>query len=584
MRHLNILLLALLVLAIPVYAVCNVGISSHAIPAVVGQDGGLFLVEVRTIPGSGNIFLTTSPHTGISTQISVDDAVKYGFKSANKSLSDCDVLVNIHANNLADYVDGPSAGLAFSTLTYSVLTGIPMRSDATLTGGVDSTGTVTRVGGLYEKARAAARDGLKYFITPPNSLQEKILLKRLERTYNISIVEIADVRSAINFLFYDKLPQHIPISVQELTQPTVTNYSLSSIYAPFKNISSAMIVVESNAINDILVTDDDTVEIKQQFEQGVKKQNYLMDKGYLFTAANEAFMGYIGAGTVVAAGSSSSTVIDDRKNEVRTCINSLPIIFKTSNNFDYAVGADLRKFWAINRIGSIDFNSTDLAEERFFKYNQLLYADAWCRVSKAIGQEALARTGGAAYNESLLQSLAMVKLNQAQLLPNDNSDYKEKLQTAKSLQASGRYAASIYDSTYLISMQNAESELGNLSQLQLSAKVNELRSTSFDSLWAQVYHSHATFLAQDANEGGLDSAYRVFSYAAALEDVTNEMREVLNSNASSVKPQSDGNNSENVNEFSEIYAVILISIVVILIIFILKPKSVAKPRSYRKNK
>ncbi|MDO8553482.1 MAG: S16 family serine protease [Candidatus Micrarchaeota archaeon] len=585
MRYLNVLLLVLLVLAIPAYAVCNVGIASHAIPAVVGQDGGLFPVDVRTIPGSGNIFLTTSPHTGVSTQISADDAVRYGFIIANMSLSDCDVLVNIHANNIADYVDGPSAGLAFSTLTYSVLTGIPIRSDATLTGGVGPNGVVTRVGGLYEKARASARYGIKYFVTPVNTLQEKVLLKRLERTYNISIIEIADIKGAIDFLFYNKLPPYISINKQELIYPNVTNYSISLVYAPFKNVTSAMVATESSAIETIAVTDGDSAEIKQQFQDGIKKQNYLISKGYLFTAANEAFMGYIGAGTVVASDSSSSTVIDDKKNEIRTCINSLPMITKTSNNFDYALGADLRKFWAINRLESIDFNSSDLAEERFYKYNQLLYADAWCKVSKALGEEALARNTGIVYNESLLQSLAMKKLQQAQLLPNDNPDYKEKLQTAKSLEISGKHAASIYDSTYLISMQNSDSELSNLSQLQLVAKVHDLENQSFNSLWGQVYQSHAAFLAQDINEGGLGSAYHVFSYAATLDNTTNEMVTILNSDQfdAIILPQPDENDSENSNDFSVIYAVILILAVVVLIIFTLKFKPTIKSINYRKN-
>ena len=585
MQSLKIILLMLLVLVLPLSAECKLGEASHQLPAIVGQEGGLFAVTVKTIPGTGNVFLTAFPHTGVSTQISANDAVHYAFKSVNQNISDCDILVSIQAKDVAEYVDGPSAGLALSTLTYSVITGMPMRSDTTITGGVDSSGSIIRVGGLYEKARAAARSGLKYFITPVNTPQEKILLKRLESIYNISIIEVRDAASAVDFLFYDKKPANARANRQALVYPNVTDYAVSSAYEPFRGISKTMVSIESDAIASIVVTDNDTRDIKDQFKDEVKKQDYILDKGYLFTAANEAFTDYVGAATVAAAESTSPSLIEDKKTQISSCINSLPVIVKNSGNFDYAVGADLRKYWALNRISSIDFNSTDLAEERFYKYNQLLYADAWCKVSKVLGEEALKRNGKS-YDESLLKPLALRKLQEAESRSTDVPDFKEKLQSAKALAEGGKYAASIYDSTYVIRMEDAESRLANTSQLQLLSDLTAMKNRSFKSTWAEVYHSHASFLLQDEIDNG--NAYRIFYYAAGLENVTGDISDILNSGNSekipAVAAYQEKTDSEALTDLAILYTAVLLLIVVALVFFTVKSKGNRKILSSRKNK
>src|SRR3989338_1473755 len=116
--------LALLLLFSISFSICS-GNASVYVPAIVGDNGGeLVNLSVNLIDGYGDVYITASPRTGVSTQESAENSVELAFQKSGRDIFACDTLVHIGGKNIAGYVDGPSAGAAFSVLTFAALNGI----------------------------------------------------------------------------------------------------------------------------------------------------------------------------------------------------------------------------------------------------------------------------------------------------------------------------------------------------------------------------------------------------------------------------------------------------------------------------
>lgn len=87
--------------------------------------------------------------------------------------------LHIHAPEGATPKDGPSAGGAITTAIVSLLTGIPIRNDVAMTGEIDLTGRISKIGGLAAKLHGAKRAGVKLALCPRDNAKdlEKIMKK-----------------------------------------------------------------------------------------------------------------------------------------------------------------------------------------------------------------------------------------------------------------------------------------------------------------------------------------------------------------------------------------------------------------------
>lgn len=207
-------------------------ISAVAVRPVLESDGffetttyvGTVLkitAEIRD--GSGLVLVNTEVPTGVDFQTSARTAVNVAQKIITVDLSKKDVIFSISSENNQELqaVDGGSAGGAMTVLLISDISGKPINSKILMTGTIESDGSIGRIGGVAQKADAAGKYGAKIFLVPKGqgvtqvescdekregafiyrscTLQEKSLSPITENQYGMKVVEVDNIRQAIEY-------------------------------------------------------------------------------------------------------------------------------------------------------------------------------------------------------------------------------------------------------------------------------------------------------------------------------------------------------------------------------------------------
>jgi hypothetical protein len=497
-----------LVILLSASMACNATVSQQ-VPAVFGNGGSMVDVTVELVPGQGDVFVKVYPRTGISTQESIELAVAYA-RFLAKDNSSCDVMVSFGRS--ASLVDGPSAGTAMTVMTYAALENKSLRHDTVLTGTIDIKGSVGPVGGLYEKAKGAASIGASYFITPVENFYEMLLLRSIEDEYGLEVIEARNVAEVIGFMTENKTIEQTRIGSRKREILNLTQYDDSRI-ASFRNVSQAMIDLEQAAIGEIAGVDNETREIIAFFDNEVERQQGILRQGYVFSSANEAFLNYIDLVTINAI-LENNVDLPREKGDVSICLSRLERPDVTNENFEWVVGSDLRGQWASDRIRNTDIESPMLAEEKFVKYNELAYGQAWCHVASSL--LSAAPSGGEGIDESQWEPVARRMLAEARELE-VTGELASRLAIAENSYGKGLYGAAIFDSVFVIT--SMEAQKSNDTEAEIERLFAEERTT----LWGQVYQSHAAFL-YELNE--TNTAYRTLLLAEGLEYAALEMSTV----------------------------------------------------------
>ncbi|WP_066738900.1 endopeptidase La [Cupriavidus sp. D384] len=136
--------------------------------------GDLLTIEAAIMPGKGNISRTGSLGDVMKESV---EAARSVVRSRARRLGIADEMfekrdIHIHVPEGATPKDGPSAGIAMTTVLVSVLTGIPVRADVAMTGEITLRGEVLPIGGLKEKLLAAHRGGIKLALIPEENVKD----------------------------------------------------------------------------------------------------------------------------------------------------------------------------------------------------------------------------------------------------------------------------------------------------------------------------------------------------------------------------------------------------------------------------
>ncbi|HEX7636651.1 MAG TPA: endopeptidase La [Noviherbaspirillum sp.] len=136
--------------------------------------GDLLTIEAMTMPGKGDITRTGTLGDVMKESIEAARTVvrsrakRLGIKTETFTKTD----IHIHVPEGATPKDGPSAGIAMTTVLVSVLTDIPVRADVAMTGEITLRGEVLPIGGLKEKLLAAHRGGIKTVLIPEQNVKD----------------------------------------------------------------------------------------------------------------------------------------------------------------------------------------------------------------------------------------------------------------------------------------------------------------------------------------------------------------------------------------------------------------------------
>ena len=189
----------------------------------VQYEGTVMNIKVDIRDGMGLVLVNTETPTGVDFQTSAKTAVKVAEKYAGVDLSNKDVIFSISSKNENELqaVDGPSAGMAMTVLLAMEIQDKPINDKILLTGTIQEDGSIGPVGGVPQKAEAAAKYGAKTFIVPKGQsvtfVQEctekkegvfyyrscksepKDLSPILEEKYGMAVVEATDLKSVLKY-------------------------------------------------------------------------------------------------------------------------------------------------------------------------------------------------------------------------------------------------------------------------------------------------------------------------------------------------------------------------------------------------
>lgn len=135
-----------------------VAVSSLDNSGVIGK------LTVEITDGNGKVLVNTNPFLEPDLQYSATIAAEVAKKIAIERLEDKNIIYNFDIQ--ANVLGGGSAGGAMTMATISALLGKELRDDVVITGTIREDGVIGPVGGLIEKAQAAAENSKKVFLIP----------------------------------------------------------------------------------------------------------------------------------------------------------------------------------------------------------------------------------------------------------------------------------------------------------------------------------------------------------------------------------------------------------------------------------
>ena len=198
--------------------------------------GEILFIEATGMIGSGKLILTGS--LGDVMKESAQTALSYlrgqamilGVDTFDFDHRD----IHVHVPAGATPKDGPSAGLTMALALASLFSKRRVRSDLAMTGEISLRGRVLPVGGIKEKALAAARSGIHKLILPEQNRKDWVEVPK-------------EVRERMTVHFVDRISAAIELGLTPLPKSAQRPASRIPIASPGRKAASAARHLEATA-------------------------------------------------------------------------------------------------------------------------------------------------------------------------------------------------------------------------------------------------------------------------------------------------------------------------------------------------
>ena len=397
---------------------------------IVGVDakgkGVVGNVTVEIQPGKGRVLINTIPLQGIYTQNSERIAVQVAEKITGFDFSSYDVIYSIMTPG-ARVVDGPSAGAVMTLATIAAVEGKSISPAFAMTGTIQEDGSVGQVGEILAKAKAASDFGVSVFLIPKgqaiqNQYVRKVrtpapgwyietiepvpvnVIEYAKENWGLKVYEVSNIREAMKYAFGE-----IPVQKKKPTKPLEQNVSLPTFTTSIQDYQEFLPLIEDEIsraekaykyAEDRLSSSELPPEIKHELTSIMQKSKQYLDeartlkeKGYVYSAGNDAFKSLIDSKTVTdvldyysMSETERFTFFYDRLREVKEELLRAKedVISRTKggicdrDKFEWAVIARQRIMYAENKIHSIHLERT----EQVGMLYDINTAEEWIYISK----------------------------------------------------------------------------------------------------------------------------------------------------------------------------------------------------------
>ncbi len=516
--------------------------------AVTSSGQGLaadLLLEVEK--GNGKVFVSSQPLVGTTTQNAANVAVELA-KNYSPEVKNHDFKFSIEST--ASVVEGPSAGAAMALLVIAAFQDKKVPSTVALTGTIDDSGNVGQVGGVFEKSKEAANQGLKLFMIPAGeelqTIRENGQVKSINlveygpKELGMKIIGVATIDEALDLAFSDidqididqiisesEVPDFVPKNISyephlESMKVLTTNY-----------IAETKVEIEEarNSVSSTLINDPEALttllSVITSAEQLMKDAEILNTQNYLYSAANFAFLARVNAYMVKDVSTNpsllslNSSTLDLKIAELNSEIRA----FETSlegniplDQLEWHISAQQRLSYAklnLEKLANTQTiiidgsDDTGVALQRVSDYE---FAVAWVDVAKDFASV----TNNAkkfVKPDSQFRELSEQLVSQAENsltvlnLPEGAEDIERRLNAAKFENSKEWFIASAVDAATARALAESEklveeksaAELSGILEGKISALEAKIKSSKHKFSWPVLYVDHSKYFLEAAN-------------------------------------------------------------------------------------
>lgn len=494
-----------------------------------GLRGSVADLFVEVEPGSGRVFLDTTPLTEVDTQSSARLGRSVACDLLQVDCSKLDFFYRIVGDS--PVIGGPSAGGAMALATLLSLTNTSLSEPIAMTGTINPDGTIGIVGGLRAKAEAVKEVGINSFFIPLFQGEDV-------NVEGLNIVRVATVEEAFEKVTGKR------IVFKELNEEEIVSDEYKSIIKPMaESLLSRLRVLVSELESEISDSSPYFVELRGYLNasrQSLISAEELFDEGDYYVSASKAVQGLINArqGLVVVGYDVSvnkSKYVEDYVDFVSSLNfpNLSGVVFDNVHDLELVI-IGLDRFYEsrelLNKSRELLLSDpfqavlvAGLAHERFFTsltwFNSTNFLD---------GNESFK------FDESVLKGLAGDVLERASTLVTYSNTIVELPFLSNSLSGArddffnGKYARALFKGLSIIGDANlvmesralSDDNLRELYQIKL-VNVRKLISRSVNKGSVPLLSiSYYTFAKSFFSENDTVSALRYLNYAGTFSSLS----------------------------------------------------------------